>query len=412
MLLIYLFLQIFRPVAALPAADLDFVVIDRFYSSFLGSSQIIGTQQVKAGYGDFVLLTWNKHTNIQDIKPGVGYVRIYSDKGRQNGQSHITSPGFLLLFVRDTAFVDVLDQDGLYHVVFNRRRRLWKPPVFLGYGQKPLTVMAVRHPARRSYIFARQGSVYAQIGRYYFLFKDYPDSLVLYIIPFASNRSRGKRIVFGSHNTFSSSMVGQVKKSGNELVIGKDTFMTRINDSALVNYGQWDTTAILKIHYATSRNFTHTRLYPCARCLLRYKAARDLYAASRQFADSGYRLVLFDCYRPLSVQRRMWEVVHNINYVAPPSKKSSHNRGAAIDVSIADSRGNLLDMGTGFDYFGPRAGNDYTGLTEEQKHNRHLLQSVLARHNFLPIRTEWWHFYHVPSIGYKALDIPLPCGKK
>ena len=163
------------------------------------------------------------------------------------------------------------------------------------------------------------------------------------------------------------------------------------------------------IRYATTDNFTESVLYPCSVCLLKESAAHALQQANAYFMDKGYRILLFDCYRPLSIQRIMWSKVPNPNYVANPDGNGSiHNRGYAVDLGLVDRQGNLLDMGTDYDHFGPEAHQGYPGLTEKQKQNRELLQSGMMQFGFRSIRTEWWHFTYKKNSG-TPLDVPLPC---
>ncbi len=183
--------------------------------------------------------------------------------------------------------------------------------------------------------------------------------------------------------------------------------MYRIPDSAFVQPQQLDSDIITDIRYATQNNFTHHKLYSCAKCWLRYKVAKDLAAAEKAFEDLGYRLVLYDCYRPAPVQVKMWNYYPNRNYVAPPSHGSMHNRGVAVDLSLAKLDGTPLDMGTDFDYFGPKAHSDYKNLPSQVLYNRRLLRNILEMYNFRPIRTEWWHFYHTSFNQFRPLSLDL-----
>ena len=72
--------------------------------------------------------------------------------------------------------------------------------------------------------------------------------------------------------------------------------------------------------------------------------------------------MLFDCYRPLDIQKKMWQIVSNPNYVADPNKGSIHNRGGAVDITLVDSTGVAIDMGTAFDFFGIEASHDFENL--------------------------------------------------
>jgi len=144
--------------------------------------------------------------------------------------------------------------------------------------------------------------------------------------------------------------------------------------------------------YADTINFMHQKVYPCARCLLRPEVATALDKAHALAADKGYRLVLFDCYRPYPIQFKMYEIVNNPKYVAKPGKGSNHNRGQAVDISLADAQGNLIDMGGAFDDFSEVSHPDYKGISRKARKNRRLLQSIMTKAGFSIYPYEWWHF--------------------
>src|SRR6056297_445382 len=151
---------------------------------------------------------------------------------------------------------------------------------------------------------------------------------------------------------------------------------------------------LLDLRYATSDNFTGHLIYDCGRCFLRPDAASALKAISKELKLKGYDLKLFDCYRPLAVQWELWEEVPDPNYVADPRKGSMHNRGQAIDVTLVNRKtGKELNMGTDFDFFGPKAYHTSTPeLPDEIQENRSILKETMIKYGFYPIRTEWWHY--------------------
>lgn len=155
-----------------------------------------------------------------------------------------------------------------------------------------------------------------------------------------------------------------------------------------------DTTGItIDLKYATSDNFTGKKIYDCGRCFLERKAAQNILAINRDLKlRYGFGLKIFDCYRPSPFQQRLWDIVPNPDYVAPPNKGSVHSRGQAIDLTITDRNGKELDMGTPFDFFGEEAHTDYTDLKDDIIKNRRLLTKMMELHGFRGIRTEWWHF--------------------
>ena len=167
----------------------------------------------------------------------------------------------------------------------------------------------------------------------------------------------------------------------------------------------------LDIRYATAANFTHHKLYSHARCLLHEAVARRLADVQRELARRGLRLHVYDCYRPLSVQRKMWALVPDERYVSDPAKGSRHNRGAAVNLTLADKLGTPLPMPSDYDEFTERAHRDYDGggalEAVKARANRSLLDEVMTRHGFVGLPTEWWHFDAVEWQSYPLADDPL-----
>jgi D-alanyl-D-alanine dipeptidase len=162
---------------------------------------------------------------------------------------------------------------------------------------------------------------------------------------------------------------------------------------------------VLDIRYATTNNFTHQVLYPAAKCALRREAAENLRDVQMELRGRGLALRIFDGYRPLSVQRRMWAVFPDDNYVANPAKGSRHNRGAAVDLTLIKLDGSEVTMPTPYDDFTEKAHRDYMRLTPEAIKNRELLAQVMTRHHFTGLPTEWWHFDLAGWEKYGLLDI-------
>ena len=167
---------------------------------------------------------------------------------------------------------------------------------------------------------------------------------------------------------------------------------------------------LLDMKYATADNFLGQVVYDCAECYLRKATAQALVAAQKDFVARGYSLKLFDCYRPLSVQKKMWKILPGTHYVANPAKGSKHNRGAAVDLTLVEiATGKEVDMGTPFDTFSPKAYHSYTDLPKEVLAHRQLLREVLGKHNFKPIFSEWWHYEYRPEMTSPVEDLAWPC---
>jgi D-alanyl-D-alanine dipeptidase len=165
-----------------------------------------------------------------------------------------------------------------------------------------------------------------------------------------------------------------------------------IADTTFVNLKDFSQDFIYDMKYATEDNFLKAKVYDCAECLLRFKTVQALIAANNDFKKKGFKIKLYDCYRPLSIQKKMWEIVSNPEYVADPKKGSIHNRGGAVDISLVDSSGKEVDMGTPFDFFGIQAGHNYTKLSNEVKSNRKYLKKVMIKNGFNSFDSEWWHY--------------------
>jgi len=166
----------------------------------------------------------------------------------------------------------------------------------------------------------------------------------------------------------------------------------------------------IDIRYATANNFVKEPIYPCGRCFLKPDVAEALKRVNIGLMSKGYKLKMFDCYRPTPAQQKLWDKVPNPEYVARPSEGSMHSRGSAVDLTITDLDGKEIDMGTSYDFFGPEAHQDYTNLPEQILANRLILKNAMEAEGFQAIRTEWWHFSF--GKGLPALeDWEWPCSK-
>lgn len=152
----------------------------------------------------------------------------------------------------------------------------------------------------------------------------------------------------------------------------------------------------LDLRYATENNFVKEKMYDCPRCFLRPAVAKEVVLIHKELKKKGLGLKMYDCYRPRPIQWKLWNKVPDPRYVADPRKGSMHNRGMAVDLTIVDSLGNELDMGTGYDFFGKEAYHNFTGHSDEVNQNRALLLGIMKKHNFRPTSTEWWHYSYKP----------------
>lgn len=180
------------------------------------------------------------------------------------------------------------------------------------------------------------------------------------------------------------------------------------SDTSIVPLWQIDSTIVTDVKYATTNNFTGQVLYPTNKVYIR-KIVGEALAKVQSYLLENYNLQIkvFDGYRPLSVQKKMWKIMPDNRYVADPAKGSRHNRGAAVDLTIIDSNGTELEMGTEYDNFTEKAHYAYSDLPKNVKENRKLLRNTMDKYGFHPITTEWWHFDFKGWKKFSILDYQI-----
>jgi len=190
----------------------------------------------------------------------------------------------------------------------------------------------------------------------------------------------------------------------------------RIQRAGLIEVRSLDSSIQVDLKYSGTDNFCHRDVYGClANAYLQPDVAKKLqYAASLLRKEHpGYSFLVYDAVRPAWAQTELWkhmpkpENVKHI-YLAHPKVGSIHHYGAAVDLTIQDPNGHVLDMGTAFDFFGllaqPRCEASLLAsgqLTANQVGNRKILRSVMVRAGFLGITSEWWHFNSCSLVSAK-----------
>jgi D-alanyl-D-alanine dipeptidase len=161
-----------------------------------------------------------------------------------------------------------------------------------------------------------------------------------------------------------------------------------------------------EIPYATTYNFTGKQLYPFPAVFVHKDLAAPLRKIQQELARRGLGLKIYDGYRPLSVQQKMWDLIRDERYVSNPSKnRGRHTRGTAVDVTLVDRLGNQLKMPTTFDDFTEKAHRTSNQWTAEERANSRKLEAVMSKHGFIPYPYEWWHFDFRNWEKYPPLDI-------
>lgn len=148
-----------------------------------------------------------------------------------------------------------------------------------------------------------------------------------------------------------------------------------------------------ELKYAGEDNFTGQKIYGFDDIFLRYGTVMKLKAVSDEVNQQGYYLKLWDGFRPVSAQYKLWEICPDPEYVANPNKGySNHSRGFAVDLTLVDRQGREVVMPTGFDDFSSQADRDYSDCLPEAADNARFLEAVMERNGFKGYRGEWWHF--------------------
>jgi zinc D-Ala-D-Ala dipeptidase len=174
----------------------------------------------------------------------------------------------------------------------------------------------------------------------------------------------------------------------------------------LVNVGMIYPPLVQEIRYATLCNFTGEVLYTFPTAFVHRDVAAALQKVQEELKIDGLCLKIFDGYRPLSVQKKMWALVPDERYVSEPGRsKGKHTRGTAVDVTLVDRTGNELKMPTAYDDLSDKAHRYSTKWTVEERRNSLKLESMMKKHNFIPFAYEWWHFDYAGWENYPPLDI-------
>ena len=231
-----------------------------------------------------------------------------------------------------------------------------------------------------------------------------PGSLATYILLlFITTSCRNKETQFYPVPMDSINLIAPEKP---QPIAAKSQTALYLDSIGLVNISELDSTFIINLMYATPDNFTGQLLYgDLKEAYLHPDAAKALLQAHLllKAEHPDYRLMIYDAARPMSVQKKMWDVVKGTSkyfYVSNPARGGGlHNYGLAVDIGIVDSLGHPLSMGTEVDYMG--ATSHITNeaelvkkgkMTQQERENRILLRRIMKGAGFRALPSEWWHF--------------------
>ena len=162
---------------------------------------------------------------------------------------------------------------------------------------------------------------------------------------------------------------------------------------------------VLEIRYATEQNITGKKIYADKRAWLREETIRKLAQVARELEEKGYRLVLWDGWRPASAQKALWAAKPDGRFLTPPNRVSRHTRGTSVDVSLADRNGKILEMPSDHDEFTDRADEDFSDVPKEVAQRARLLRKAMFRAGFSGVPDEWWHYDLRDWASYEPIEV-------
>jgi len=161
---------------------------------------------------------------------------------------------------------------------------------------------------------------------------------------------------------------------------------------------------VLDLRYAGTNNITGKSLYSEAKAYLREETIRKLRRVARELEGHGYRLVIWDAWRPASAQKELWKARPDGKFLTPPSKISRHRRGTSVDISLADRDGRILEMPSDFDEFNARADEDFSDVPKEAAKRARILRNAMFNAGFSGVPDEWWHYDLRDWADYEAIE--------
>ncbi|MCI8388766.1 MAG: hypothetical protein HFE63_09900 [Clostridiales bacterium] len=174
-----------------------------------------------------------------------------------------------------------------------------------------------------------------------------------------------------------------------------------------VDISQYDVKVSMKL--STSETSINQPFYSRNLCMFQYDTLQKLIKAIEIFRRDGYTIVIYDAYRPTSVQQQWFDVVKVHKWVADPSRGMGgvHDRGTAIDMSLIDKDGNELEMPTPMHTFTEASARASEEMSDEARKNMNYMTNVMVSCGFTYINSEWWHFQDVNTQYYLPTDHPI-----
>jgi D-alanyl-D-alanine dipeptidase len=162
-------------------------------------------------------------------------------------------------------------------------------------------------------------------------------------------------------------------------------------NNGFLNVQALDPSIIVDLKYATPNNFTGSRIYDFNTAIARAGTVRKLTQASHLLKQQGFRLKIWDAYRPVSAQQKLFDVTPDPTWVAQPDPNFSHQKGVTFDLTLCELDGTEIPMQSGFDDFSEKATRHYR-RKPYQEHNYRLLDTAMRQAGFVGYENEWWDY--------------------
>lgn len=173
----------------------------------------------------------------------------------------------------------------------------------------------------------------------------------------------------------------------------EEVILAEPKDEDFVKVQDYIPDIIVELRYATEDNFTSQKIYEFEDAWLRYGTVKKLIAVQNELKQYDLYLKIWDGFRPVAAQFKLWEVYPDATYVANPNNGySSHSRGNTVDITLVDKNGVEVEMPTGFDDFSKKADRNYNDCSAVAAENATLLENIMKQYGFKPYSGEWWHF--------------------
>ena len=161
---------------------------------------------------------------------------------------------------------------------------------------------------------------------------------------------------------------------------------------------------IISLAYASDKNFTGKKIYRNNGCFLREEAFLALTKTIEIARKLGFKIKIFDTFRPVEAQKKMWDFNPDPKYIANPKFGSPHSRGIAVDLTLCNMDNSELDMGTSFDSFSEKSHHDYFDFNEKILKNRNTLLGIMTLSGWDFYINEWWHYQLFESKTFPLLS--------